>query len=84
LADARLVVPLLVLRRVVISVLTDVAVLACALDPGGDLLAARARPFGELLLEPVVGLLRELRWSHRCRLPGASGIDEGRAEPAVS
>ena len=60
LADARLVVALLVLGRVVVGVLPDVAVLAGALDPGRDLLAARARTLGELLLEPVVGLLRQL------------------------
>ena len=78
LTDARLVVPLLVLGRVVVGVLADVAVLAGALDPGRDLLAAWPRPFGELLLEAVVGLLRERRCGDLGRLPAAV---ENKEEP---
>src|SRR6478735_1443944 len=69
LADPSLVVTLLVLRRVVVGVLLDVTVFARPLDPRRDLLATRAGAFRQLLLEPVVGLLRKVRCSHRCRLP---------------
>ena len=48
-ADTRLVVALLVLRRVEVGVLTNVTVLACLLDPRRDFLA----PFVGALLELV-------------------------------
>ena len=53
LADTRLVVALLVLRRVEVGVLTNVTVLACLLDPRRDLLA----PFVGALLELVLQAL---------------------------
>ena len=54
LADAGLVVTLLVLCRVVIGVLRDVTVLAGSLDPQRELAPARRRPFFQFCLEPRV------------------------------
>ena len=66
-ADPGLVVPLLVLGRVVVGVLADVAVLAGPLDPLGDLLAPQAAAPRHLLLETRVGLGGKVRTVHRGR-----------------
>jgi len=51
-ADAGLVEALLVLGRVVVGVLADVAVLACPLDALRDLTPVRARPVRQLVGQP--------------------------------
>src|SRR5690606_27188815 len=56
LADASLLLALLVLRRVIPAVLAEVAFLAGSLDALRDLLAADGREVLELRREPVVGL----------------------------
>ena len=58
-ADARLEEALLVLRRVVLEVLREVAELARRLDRGDDGGAARALELGELLAQRVRLLRRE-------------------------
>jgi len=57
LADARLLLALLLLGGVVAAVLAKVTLLARGLDPGGQLVATFARHVVELGLEPVVRLL---------------------------
>ncbi len=64
LADPCLVVPLLVLGRVVVGVLPDVAVLARPFDPHRDLTAALSGPERELFLEPLVGRRRQMGGLH--------------------
>ena len=60
LADATLHVPLLVLRRVVVAVLREVAELACPLDLRGHLDAAPGLEVVELGLQPLVRRLGQL------------------------
>nr|BFF12037.1 hypothetical protein GCM10025699_33400 [Microbacterium flavescens] len=58
-ADARLLLALLVLRRVVAAVLLEVALLASGFDALRDLLPAGGREVLELGGEAVVGILSE-------------------------
>src|SRR5262249_38814707 len=68
-ADARLEQALLVLRRVVLEVLGEVAELARLLDRGDDLGAARALELGELLAQRLRLLLGEPLVYHFERRP---------------
>ena len=78
LADAGLVEAVLVLGRVVVGVLLDVAVLAGPLDRERELPPARRGAFFQFRLQPLVGLGREVGLGH-----GGQGTSAGRRNPAT-
>src|SRR5262245_23909699 len=78
LPDACLVVALLVLRRVVVGVLTDVPVLSGSFEGGGDLRSTLAGALVELLLQAREGLLRKVGAFHSLlRLPAGPDASSG-------
>src|SRR5207244_5403235 len=70
LTDARLHLPLVVLGRVVVAVLAQVAHLPGPLDEAGDLGATAGGEVVELGLQPLVGILGQVRLGHDARLVG--------------
>src|SRR5579875_1435024 len=81
--DPRLEVGLVVLRRVVLGVLGDVAELARGADPLGHLAAAHRRQVLDLLLELLVALRREDDFLHHVLLDPEIRNGRWRMRPAA-